>query len=154
MNILKSTANISAIIATIIVLGGVATLKGKGSVANEEPLVVSAVAPVFPPIAVATNTSGEVVIEVEINAAGEVMSAKTVAGHSLLREVRTFEETARRWRFVPAADKRTARLTFVFRIMPKATAAEELTPVFTLPYQVEVRHRPYEPVLDQGNAPK
>ncbi len=28
-----------------------------------------------------------------------------------------------------------------------------VTPVFTLPYQVEVRHRPFEPVVDYGQAP-
>lgn len=115
----------------------------------EPPLVMSAVAPVFPPIAVAANISGTVLIEVEVNAAGGVISARGVSAHPLLRKAA--ENTARRWQFMPATSDTGARaitLTFVFRIMPKETNADELTPVFTPPYQVEVRHRPAEPIVD------
>ena len=84
-----------------------------------------------------------------MNAAGEVTSVRAIDGHLLLRP--TAEKTARRWRFVPGASIPKARavvLTFVFRIMPKDTSADELTTVFIPPYQVEVRHRPFEPVVD------
>lgn len=106
--------------------------------------VLNAVSPVFPPTAVATNTSGTVSVEVETNAAGEVTSARSERGHPLLRKAA--EDAARRWRFKSATSASTVHLTFVFRIMPKGTSAEELTPVFAPPYQVEVRHQPYEPI--------
>lgn len=111
--------------------------------------VVSAVAPAYPALAVASNTSGTVEVEVKVNAAGEVISSRSNNGHPLLRD--RAEKTARRWRFIPAdnvASARLATLTFVFRIMPKETAADDLTPTFTPPYQVEVRNRPFEPVVD------
>jgi TonB family protein len=114
-----------------------------------QPAVVSAVAPAYPVLALASNTSGKVELEVEINAAGEVTSEQIIDGHLLLRQAT--ERTARRWRFAPdagALKARTVVLTFVFRIMPKDTGAEELTPVFIPPYQVEVRHQPFEPVVD------
>jgi len=122
----------------------------------EPPGVVTAVAPIFPPAAVASNTSGQVVIEVKINAEGGVTSAKIVDGHPLFRQGKIYEETARHWRFAPAKDgmaMRTARLTFSFSIMPKNTSATELTTVFTPPYQVEVRHKPFDPVIDKQANP-
>ncbi|MEK6409775.1 MAG: TonB family protein [Acidobacteriota bacterium] len=106
-------------------------------------------APAYPVLAVTSNTSGKVEIEVEVNAAGEVASVRTVDGHLLLRQAA--ENTARRWRFAPDASAlkaRTVVLIFVFRIMQKDTGPDELTTVFMPPYQVEVRHRPFEPVVD------
>jgi hypothetical protein len=120
---------------------------------TEQPAVVLAVAPIFPPAAVASNTSGRVVIEVQIDVTGAVSMAKIVDGDVLFRQGKIYEATALRWRF--AADKngaglRTARLTFVFRIMPKETPPAELTSVFMPPYKkVEVRHKPFEPVVDK-----
>lgn len=111
----------------------------------EQPSVLIAVTPVFPATAVATNTSGTVLIEVEINAAGEVTSARSVSGHPLLRK--SAENAARRWRFASAANARTVLLTFTFRIVPNDTSPEELTSVFTPPYQVEVRHQAYKPII-------
>lgn len=140
--------NYAAIIAAIIIVSVIVGLAVQARTSNEPPAVVSAVAPVFPPVAVAANISGDVVIEVDVNAAGEITSARTVEGHPLLRRIRVLEETARRWRFTSATNARTARLTFAFRIMPAETAADELTPVFTPPYRVEVRHRPFEPIID------
>lgn len=110
--------------------------------------VVLAIAPAFSQVAAMTNTSGNVVIETRINAMGEVTSAKIVDGHPLLRRVKTFEKTARRWRFTQGSDDRILRITFVFRIMPKNTPLEELTPIFAPPYQVEIRHLPFEPIVD------
>jgi len=111
----------------------------------EQPAVLKAVAPIFPATAIATNTSGTVLIEVEMNAAGEVTSVQSVSGHPLLRK--SAENAARRWRFTSAASVRTVRLIFAFSIMPKDTPTEALTPVFTPLYQVEVRHQPYEPII-------
>lgn len=119
------------------------------STSTERPAVASAVAPAYPVLAVASNTSGTVQVEVKVNTAGEVISAQSVDGHPLLRQ--QAENTARRWRFIAAANdtrERPATLTFVFRIMSKETAVDDLTPVFTPAYQIEVRHRPFEPVVE------
>lgn len=116
----------------------------------DEPAVIMAVAPVVPPVAVASNSSGEVIVEAMVDAMGVVASAHTISGHPLLRQVRTFEETARRWRFAPSTDgvsTHTVRLTFAVRIMPKDTPPAELATVFMPPYKVEVRHLPLEPIV-------
>ena len=78
---------------------------------TESPGVEFAVAPVFPPIAVAANVSGEVLVEVEVNERGEVRSARSAGGHPLLRKAS--EDAASRWRFMPSASgekNRVARL--------------------------------------------
>lgn len=137
----------AGIAATAVII--VSTVMGLAETSTEQPAVASAVAPAYPLMAVASNTSGTVVIEAQVNAAGEVVSARAVDGHSLLRQAA--ENAARRWRFTPVAggaSTHAVTLTFIFRIMPRETTADELTPVFTLPYQVEVRHRPFEPVID------
>jgi len=106
---------------------------------SEQPVVVSAAAPIFPPIAAAARATGEVIVEVKINQAGEVTSAKTQGSHPLLRKA--CEIAAARWKFAPAgegAGSRSARLTFVFRITDKEMSEAEITPVFMPPYRVEV----------------
>lgn len=124
----------------------------------EQPAVVTAVAPAFPPSAVLSNTSGKLVVEVQVDAAGIVTEAKVVEGDTLFRAgKKIYEATARRWRFAKAkggAGLRTARLTFVFKIMTKDTPPDELTAVFMPPYQVEVRHKPFVPVIDRQASKK
>ena len=115
---------------------------------GEPTSVVLAVAPTFPPVAAATNTCGSVVIETRINAAGEVTSAKIIEGDSLLRRIKAFEETARRWRFTKGLDGRILLITFDLSIMPRNTPPGELTPIFTLPYKVEIRHLPFDSIVD------
>ncbi len=138
-------ARTGATVAALIIVCATAALAMQLSSSDEPPIVVTAVAPSYPPIAVAVNAGGTVITEVEVNAAGEVITALGTSGHPLLR--RAAENTARRWRFTPAAVTRMVRLTFIFRIMPRETTADELTPVFRPPYQVEVRHQPAEPII-------
>jgi TonB family protein len=141
---------ITVLVSILCIVGYVSVLAGLPQSSTEQPAVITAVAPTFPPIAVASNTSGKAVIEVEINAAGEVTSTRIIDGHPLFRRATNFmEAVAKRWRFAPAngAGVRTAKLTFIFSIVPKGTPESERTPVFTPPYQVEVKHLPYEPVV-------
>jgi TonB family protein len=103
------------------------------------PEVVAAVAPIFPPVAASAQATGDVLVDVQIGAAGTVSSAHAVAGHPLLKHI--CEVTARRWRFVPArGDKteRTARLTFTFHVLDKKAAELDMTPVFLPPYKIEI----------------
>jgi TonB family protein len=134
----------------IVIASAVATFAMTQQVSsNEMPLVITAVAPAYPVLAVASNTSGTVEVEVQINASGEVASARSINGHPLL--CKQAEITARRWRFELAknnTETRIATLKFVFRIAPKETSADDLTSVFTPPYQVEVKHKPFEPIIE------
>lgn len=134
-----------AVTAMVIVVAVI----GLAETPAKQRAVASAVVPAYPLMAVAANAGGTVVIEAQVNAAGEVVTTRAVNGHSLLRQAA--ENAARRWRFTPtavSASTHAVSLTFIFRIMPRGTAADELTPVFTLPYQTEVRHLPFEPVID------
>lgn len=138
-------ASMGATLAVIISMSAVMVLAVQARSSGEQLAVISAVAPVYPPIAVAANAGGTVETEVGVNAAGEVTSALGTGGHPLLR--RAAENAARRWRFMPTADARTVRLTFVFRIMPRVTTEDDLTTEFTPPYRVEVRQRAPEPIV-------
>jgi len=107
--------------------------------ASQPAEVVSAVAPVYPVIALAAHGSGDVVVVADINKSGAVTSARVLSGHNLLQKVSV--EAARRWRFSTSnEDHRQAELTFTFRIVPDKTAGIDRTPVFYPPYHVEVRN--------------
>ena len=111
------------------------------------PTVVSAVAPIYPPIALTMNAKGEVVIEVSIDAAGKVVSTTVVSGNEYLHQAS--KQAAMKWQFgtVKEGSKpRTARLTFVYRYgdatQPLRTQPE-ITTVFKPPYRVELISQPY-----------
>jgi TonB family protein len=113
---------------------------------DENLRVVKAVAPIFPQTAIATGSGGRVVVEVTVNGKGIVTSAKAVEGHPLLR--RSAESAGKRWQFASVASgKNIILLTFVFTILPKDASADESASVFTLPFQVEIKNRPYEPII-------
>jgi len=103
--------------------------------------VIAAVAPAtYPAIARAANAHGEVIIEVKVNAAGDVLSAKLISGHPLLQKVS--EEAAKQWKFSRSetTKERTVRLTFGFQTVDKGPNPQyEFTMVFLPPYRVEVQ---------------
>ncbi len=137
MSIPKHTPLLFA--ALFMSAASIATFGFYPSQSSEQPVVVSAAAPIFPPIAAAARATGEVIVEVKINRAGEVTSAKTQGSHPLLQKA--CEIAAARWKFAPAGEgvgNRSARLTFVFRITDKEMSEAEITPVFMPPYRVEV----------------
>jgi len=109
----------------------------------ESPKVLAAVAPLYPPIAVAARAMSDVIVEVKIDSAGNVTSAEAVSGHPLLQQAAKI--AARRWRFESAEVKSgvgIARLTFVFRITEKDLPEAEITPIFLPPYRIEVTRNP------------
>ena len=63
-------------------------------------MAVKMVMPVYPTFARNIGAEGQVVVEVEIDEEGNVTSAKTASGHSLLRS--SAEDAARRSKFKPA----------------------------------------------------
>ncbi|HUQ32492.1 MAG TPA: energy transducer TonB [Pyrinomonadaceae bacterium] len=129
-----------AIITALIFIASV-TLNSVGAFAvSDSPAVIAAICPTFPPIARAAHVGGEIQVEVNINAEGEVTSAHATSGHPLLRK--SAEKAAKRWQFttsMESSSKRAAQLTFVFRVMPRCSKSEELTSVFSPPYKVEIR---------------
>ena len=109
---------------------------------TEQPIVISAAAPIFPPLANAGRVSADVIVEVEINLSGDVTSVHA-DGHALL--IKVCEAAARRWKFAPAeknAGSRIARLTFTFRSLEKELPEDQITPVYYPAYRIEVMHNP------------
>lgn len=108
--------------------------------------VLLAIAPVYPPIAITTNTSGDVEVAVAIDRAGKVTRAELVRGHPLLR--RSAIEAARHWEFAATDGGTEVHLMFSFRIVPKETPVEETTAVFAPPYRVQVSGKLPEPTVN------
>ena len=105
----------------------------------QSPEVVSAVAPLYPAIALSAHGSGDVIVLAEINKSGDVTSARVLNGHNLLHKVSV--EAARRWKFSTSSEEhRQAELTFTFRIVSDKTAGIDRTAVFYPPYHIEVRN--------------
>jgi hypothetical protein len=111
---------------------------------SDRPTVAVAVAPhLFIPWIFDTPGIGSSIVEVKIQPDGHVSSAKCIGGsEDFPWRDHSFEDTALKWRFssTDGLQERTARLTFVFRIMPKGTSVADLTPIYTAPYQMEIRH--------------
>jgi TonB family protein len=127
-----------ALIVTLILILQISS--ASTALTNDQPTVVTAVAPVFPPIAQAANVGGDVLVEVKINSDGAVTSAKAISNYKLLRAAA--EDAAKRWRFNPSAEKsdeHTATLTFTFQVMPRCSPSNELTSIFYPPYKIEAR---------------
>src|SRR5918912_4027440 len=106
---------------------------------QDKPAVLSAAAPIYPEIIARVELKEIVYVRLTIDKMGLVSSAVALSGHPLLRP--GAERAAKRWKFVPSESSsgpRNLLITFVFQIMPNGTDEEELTPVFTPPYQVEV----------------
>jgi Ca-activated chloride channel family protein len=57
------------------------------------------VQPVYPPTAKAARATGAVQIQITVNESGEVIDARAISGHTLLRDAAA--QAARQWRFKP-----------------------------------------------------
>ncbi|HZH33893.1 MAG TPA: TonB family protein, partial [Pyrinomonadaceae bacterium] len=84
---------------------------------NEQPKVVKALAPIYPATAKAVNAEGNVIVEIKINATGEVTSAKAVSGHPLLRTISVLAAKRRKFEVVDNKKlERKAQLTFSYKV--------------------------------------
>jgi TonB family protein len=86
------------------------------------------VEPAYPPQAKAENISGAVIVEVTINEEGDVMSARAVSGHPMLKDAAV--AAAREWKFTPTKlsgepVKVIGTVTFNFITQEGATELEE-----------------------------
>jgi|SRR2546423_435860 len=105
--------------------------------------VYKAVAPVYPPIARTAHAGGSVTVEVTVDKVGAVSLTRATSGLPLLRQAA--EAAAKRWQFAldeQGTNERRATLFFTFTMMPECAKYADLTPVFSPPYQVEVRAEP------------
>jgi TonB family protein len=105
-----------------------------------------AATPVYPPLALTANTAGDVQVVVTLDKAGNVKKADFLNGNPLLHKAAV--EAAKRWKFEKLNEEVRIQLTFSFRIMPKETSAEDMTPVFMPPYHLEVRGKLPEPTVN------
>lgn len=121
----------------------------RGGAPPQDVGVRLAVAPVYPPIAMTANTSGNVEIVAVLDKSGKVIETSLVAGHPLLRWAAI--KATRRWRFQPGPSGRRVHLIFSFRMEPRGTPAEEMTPIFAPPYHVEVRGMLPQPTVNYGS---
>jgi TonB family protein len=138
---MKRSLILALSICLLIPLLGAAQSDSSRSVA-----VLSAIAPVYPPIALTANTSGDVQIAVTIDRAGSVTNADFISGNPLLHKAAV--EAAKRWKFARPNEVTKVQLIFSFRMVPKDTSAEDMTPVFMPPYHIEVRGKLPEPTVN------
>ena len=90
---------------------------GTGSGASTvQPLKV--VQPVYPRVAKMMHIEGDVVLELEIGAKGNVQKARAISGSPVLREAA--EEAARQWKYPPSRDKAplVTQVLINFRLKP------------------------------------
>jgi TonB family protein len=104
---------------------------------HNQALLVEAVAPLYPMVAVYSSTTGDVAVRLTIDETGAVTSARVIQGHKLLAA--SAEEAARKWRFATGSGGTEITVAFLFRILPKGTPEAELVARFRPPYQVEIR---------------
>jgi TonB family protein len=119
----------AAIIASAILVTGAVVHP-----TEDQPNVVKAVAPSaypFAGIAKKMWAEGTVIVEVKINAAGDVTAAKSLEGHELLKAVSV--EAARQWKFVAGVDGRSVHLMFTFRM----GSTDKETISFIGPYEIQ-----------------
>jgi TonB family protein len=122
----------------IVLLCGI-FVTGLAQTPKDGPVVVAAVAPVYPPIAAAAIASGEVVVEVKIDGKGTVTSARAISGHPLLHAVSV--AAARRWKFggtTETQNQSSARLTFAFSNTDDDASESDRTAIFFPPYKVQI----------------
>ncbi|HEX8708292.1 MAG TPA: energy transducer TonB [Pyrinomonadaceae bacterium] len=127
---------------------------GQSPASSPQPAVIKAVAPTYPHIAAAKEIAGKVVVEAHINSEGVVSYTRSIDGPIVLRQ--TAEEAARKWLF--AGDEHRSpsviQLIFIFNIVSKNTASDELPPIFMPPHSVEVRTKVPELIFDKNVDPR
>lgn len=120
-------------------------ISAEGFAVEDSVSVVRAVPPVYPPLARAADVSGEVIVEVMVDAQGAVTSANAALGNKLLNMAA--EKAASKWRFNALDGKereRKVRLTFQFTLIPSNKGTpDDLGAIFWPPFKVEVRDSRY-----------
>jgi hypothetical protein len=104
---------------------------------KEQPKVIKAIAPKYPPAAVAVKAESQVIIDVKVNQNGEVVSADVKSGHPLLRKIS--ENAAKKWLFEPFTNsKSNQKATLIFSFRFSKDKKDEAVTVFKQPFEMEV----------------
>ena len=124
---------------------GLLVVAGNDQSSSESPAVIAAGAPsIYPPIARTARAQGAVTVEVRIDERGEVLSARMISGHPLLKKVS--EEAAQQWRFSSiegSTKQRVVSLVFVYNEVDKGpNPKNEFTTIFMPPYKIEIQAHP------------
>jgi TonB family protein len=135
-----------------VLLTGIWMLAGGAIMAAQQTAVAvkAAVAPLYPPIAVAARAVGDVVVRVSVGPDGSVLHAEVVSGPRILQQSAT--EAAVKWKFEasdPATTSRSSQIKFSYVLLPE-DAKEESETVFLPPDAVVLRHRPEKPTVNYG----
>jgi TonB family protein len=133
-------------------LVGIGVLLGTAIVAAQQTAVAvkAAVAPHYPPIAVAARIAGDVVVRVATGPDGSVLHAEPVSGPKMLYQ--SALEAAEKWKF-EASDPATASRSFEIKfsyVLLSEDAKEESETVFLPPDAVVLRHRPAKQTVNYG----
>ncbi|MCZ2392040.1 MAG: hypothetical protein LC113_13315 [Acidobacteria bacterium] len=148
----------SCLLLTILLTSLVAICVGFQKVVSandmENPKVIKAISPPFIPYVFDKTGYETVSVEVQIDSAGNVSSAKTVE-FTLFKD-RSIEETAMKWKFDTGEEGRVRKavLKFAFRIMPENTSIDELGTTFTFPYEIELRRTVIKSKMIEDPFPK
>ena len=131
-------------------LAGIGVLMGASIVTAQQTAlaVKAAVAPHYPPIAVAARIQGDVVLLVAVGPDGSVFHAEVVRGPKILLQSAT--EAAEKWKFETsdlATTNRSSEIEFSYVLLPEDDKEESET-VFLPPNAVVVRHRPAKPTAN------
>jgi TonB family protein len=106
----------------------------------------AAVAPQYPPIAVAARVEGEVVVRVDIGPDGVVLKAEVVSGPAMLRQ--SAIQTVKKWRFTIGPEtNRVSTVRFSYNLLSEDDPDEGQI-VFFPPNAVVVRRRPAKPTVN------
>ena len=107
-------------------------------VLSEMPVVVEAVAPIYPETANQARVAGSVGVEVEVGLDGVPVAVKSLSSLPILKD--SAVQAARLWRFKPGVAGRTT-LTFIYRLESEGACVQRTLPRFSPPSTIEVRAR-------------
>jgi len=106
-----------------------------GAVSGEEcPQILKSVKPIYPTAAKAVRASGEVEVTTKIDKAGNVISAKAIRGHTLLR---TASETAAKQMTFSSSDNDEREIKLIYIFLNYVKEKENLKRFFS-PYRILV----------------
>ena len=139
-----------------IFLTGMWLLAGSVIIAAQQAAVVvkAAVAPQYPPIAVAARSEGDVVVRVSVGPDGSVLHTKVVSGPRILQQ--SAIEAAEKWKFEtsePATTSRSSEIKFSYVLLSEDAKAESET-MFLPPDAVVLKRRPAKPTVNYGAQSK
>jgi TonB family protein len=143
-----------------LLLAGMGILMGATLIEAQQTAVAvkAAVAPHYPPIAVAARIAGDVVVRVTVGSDGSVLHAEVVSGPKILYQSAT--EAAEKWKFEvssPGTAKRDSEIKFSY-ILLSEDSKEESETMFLPPDAVVLRHRPAKQTMGNrgqtGCSPK